>query len=73
METKNNNSEANQYNRVILRGYKNEPLLRFACRRQDGIIMIRNDRSMEEFRHGLAEDDWIGWPVLDVFQYDNIL
>ena len=59
------------YEKVVLRAFRHKPLVRYATRRNDGIVMVRNERSMNEFSRGLAKDDWIGWPIEDVYRFDE--
>ncbi|MGH7229600.1 MAG: hypothetical protein ACREIH_10365, partial [Nitrospiraceae bacterium] len=41
------------------------------AKRKDGAIMVRNQRSYKAWMKGMAANDWIGWPVHDVFDYDE--
>ena len=70
MELKNSTTVTHCFKRAILMAFGDEPILRHVCMRDDGIVMIRNDKSMRELESGTINDNWIGWPVGDVYCYD---
>lgn len=74
METKNMDSIRNKFKKVILKGYRGRPLIRYARRRDDGIIMIKSERSLNKLLYlqkDIEDIDWIGWPEDDVYSYDE--
>ena len=58
------------YQRAILRACGDEPLLRYVSKREDGIIMVKSDRTMQRLESGIGGNDWIGWPMKDVYPYN---
>ena len=71
MEIKNFDSIRNGFKMVILKAYKNQPLLRYAKLRDDGIIMVKSERSLQNLESLEYDMDWIGWPENDVFLYNE--
>ncbi len=70
MRIKNLFPEAESFKKTILRAYKSEPLIRYVLMRNDGIIMVRSAKSIQELKQGKDYDNWIGWPKSDVYLYD---
>jgi len=60
-----------KFRKVILCGSRLEPLIRYVARMDDGTLVVRNERSYQEWESGGAADDWIGWPNHDVYKYDE--
>ena len=56
--------------RVILRAFKGEPIVRYVSERSDGAIMVRNERSYQDYLNNKGLNDWIGWPRNDIYDYD---
>lgn len=69
-EPKKLSSATHCYQRAILRACGDEPLLRYVSRREDGTIMVRNERTMQMLENGIENNDWIGWPMKDVYPYN---
>lgn len=46
-----------------MRGYKDESIVRYASKRVDGII-IRDKITTDE-------ENWVGWPLSDIYIYDE--
>jgi len=63
-----------RFKKAILRGAGYEPLVRYVCELQDGSYAVKSVRSYEKWlTEGRGEDDWIGWPNKDVYDYDKPL
>lgn len=71
METKKSDSVKTIYEKVILKAFKNKPLIRYALRRDNGIISVKSEKSMRGFRYDEDDMDWIGWPEEDVYLYSE--
>jgi hypothetical protein len=59
------------FRKAMLRAHGGEPIIRFVAKRDDGTIMVRNERSYKAWLDGAAANDWIGWPTKDVYDYDE--
>lgn len=59
------------FKKAMLRAYGSEPLIRFVAKKNDGTVMVRNERSYMAWLEGMAANDWIGWPAKDVYDYDE--
>jgi len=55
---------------VILRAVDDEPIIRYAGLRSDGVIMVMSERSYRDFMDKRRQPDWIGWRKEDVFEYN---
>jgi hypothetical protein len=71
METKKVDSIINKFQKVILKAYGNRPLVRYALKRDDGIIMVKSEKSMLRFKNNENDMDWIGWPEGDIYLYNE--
>ncbi len=59
------------FTKAIVRAFGDEPLLRYAALSEDGVVMVRSERSYRAWETGEGEGNWIGWPRQDVFKYEK--
>lgn len=72
IETHSGKTESEQFKKVILRAINDEPLLRDAALRPDGVVMVCSERSLEDWTKGVR-NNWLGWPRRDVYLFDVAL
>lgn len=67
-----NDGKANKisYEIAILRAYNGQPILRYVAKRADGAIMVRSERSYQEFLNGDGLANWIGWRRNSIYYYE---
>lgn len=64
-------AESVHFTRAIVRAFGDEPLLRYAALSEDGVVMVRSERSYRAWEAGEERNNWIGWPMRDVFKYEE--
>ncbi len=71
METIKIDSIRSEFQKVIVKAYGDRPLVRYALKRNDGIVMVKSEKSFQEFQGDIDDMDWIGWPENDVYLYQE--
>lgn len=56
---------------AMLRAFESKPLLRYIKKMDDGIFIVRSERSYREWLEGRGVRNWIGWPSNNIFEYDK--
>ncbi len=59
------------FTKAIVKAFGGEPLLRYVALSEDGVVMVRSERSYRVWETGEGGDSWIGWPRQDVFKYEE--
>jgi hypothetical protein len=60
------------YKIAILRGCGQKPLLRYVSMNEKDVVIVRSERSYNDWLEGRGGSRWIGWPQGEpVFEYDE--